>query len=182
MGDINIAAIRQTGQQCGSVEDAQDNLTGCARLPGFLFGYVEDQRMVAYFRDEHPASTSAKGQRRVSLTVSDMHVSGKHRETGVHAMLDASTGHLTERDKDLLGRLADPTHGVDPVGYPRVAEHKHGFVLFVSSSWKDEDAEQMLEHFGAGLTIIMRRAARLGAMLINLDSDGERLDGVPTFD
>ena len=92
-------------------------------------------------------------------------------------MLDASTGHLSKRDRELMDLgLRD---------LPRIQAHEHGWIVFISSDPEAvEEHDQALEGAKAskGLRKLCEIAAKKGCYLINFDADGRPHKNVTVYE
>ena len=80
-----MKVIKQISRTQDDVASAQVNLAALQALPGFVFGYVDEQkvRCITFHSDTHPGMTLQSGQQRVELSFSlepqtvqesDMHI------------------------------------------------------------------------------------------------------------
>jgi len=84
---------------------------------------------------------------------------------GVANMLDLSTSHMPASSPDW--------------GDLRVAEHEHGWVVFVPGGLDDEEFEELVPEWARP---VMRYALDFDCILINFDQDSEVVEGLPTWE
>ena len=98
---------------------------------------------------------------------------------GIELMVDASAGHLTWRDRQILKELADAEGRV--LSCPRVAAHEYGWCLFLSGEADTVQAEiESLREQGGGdgLLELIRYGNRHGAYILNFDQDADMIESV----
>ncbi len=98
---------------------------------------------------------------------------------GVRAMVDASTGHLSEWDKALLSERSNQERHDR---FPRVTSHEYGWILFVTGDEEGQVAELTeAQRLGAspGLLALIAHAQRAGAYILNLDADADPIPSCP---
>lgn len=85
--------------------------------------------------------------------------------------VDASTGHITEQDNELLQK--DDLPGL--IVYP----YDYGFFVYLS---EDETKESILSSgFSGGFVYLFEQARDTGAKFLNLDCDGPIYPELPQF-
>lgn len=99
---------------------------------------------------------------------------------GVAKMLDASTSHLTEKEKELLTAWSqaepNPNH-------PRVAAHEYGWTIYMTDNKKGQKTEiAACEDPQGGLAKLIAYAQRVKAYIINLDPLSMPIDGIKEVD
>ena len=96
----------------------------------------------------------------------------------MHTNLDVSTGHLTEKDNDLLTEAGEGESGNPIVAYI----YEYGYFVFVPE--KDEGLNQHAETYGYSKTFTktMTRARELKCKYIQFDSVGVQYDDLEVFD
>ena len=99
---------------------------------------------------------------------------------GVEKFLDATTGHITYEDNR---KLLD-----DPISFPcRVIPHEYGWWINVPEKklWIEEDprADRIRDQgYSEGLISMLIFARDNCCRWVNLDCDGEFVEGLKTFD
>lgn len=105
--------------------------------------------------------------------------------------LDCSTAHLAPRDVDILKNLATEMEDAE-ISYsiPRVANHAYGMTLFFGSleeGTENEEYEMFRKEcaklgIGDSLEALLKYARANDCYMINLDGDGDVIDGLPTHE
>lgn len=106
-----------------------------------------------------------------------------------------STGHVTKQDGSLLesfssGRGCRRPGTIEVLGtdtrhsMPRMESHTYGWFVFVC---QDADLQEQakalaLAGFSEEFVALYRTARKQGIQIIDLDRDGEEVDGLPRFD
>mgnify|MGYP001601676059 FL=1 len=105
----------------------------------------------------------------------------------IHKMLDCSTAHITRHDNELFtehARVAEFNSSVHDFLPVRMSPHEHGYIVFVSD--KEGHADRLRAISDAGLSDafvgLYDFAVKHDCFLINLDSDGDVIEGLPTHD
>jgi hypothetical protein len=105
----------------------------------------------------------------------------------VHKYLDCSTSHVTKEENALLeaaGELEEVGSSALKSALPmRVINHNYGW--WVHAYDDDElikDWDDKVREVAPNLLALLLEARKLGCYWINLDSDGEKLEGFPVFD
>lgn len=99
---------------------------------------------------------------------------------GFAPMLDASTGHLSQADHQILLALSE-TQG-RATGFFRVTNHEYGWCVFLASSPDGDDLElKNLRELGASecLLGLIDYAQQKHAFILNFDRDASLLSGFP---
>lgn len=102
-------------------------------------------------------------------------------ESAIKRMLDLSVSHMTRDD---VGLMSD-CHGHDNGDLPRIIQHAHGFIVFVSSDpdfLRKRLSTMADDGFSEAVRMIYRSAAQRDMTLINFDQDAAVIEGLPTFD
>ncbi len=100
---------------------------------------------------------------------------------GTEFYLDLSTGHMTEKDRNLVDYYE--TEDVSPLIIPRIVCHEYGCFMFLSEDVFEEHCEDLKElDFSDTFITVLKHAVKNGCYLINFDRDAETIDKLPVFD
>lgn len=102
----------------------------------------------------------------------------------IHTCLDLSTGHLTRRTMGLLDSFLPENHvsKLEEWGWPAmtIATYDHG--CFVTVPEHDHTSIDQREALPRDLRDVLVYAQLLGIPLLRFDSDGDVIDGLPTYE
>ena len=109
---------------------------------------------------------------------------------GVFNYLDLSTSHITLKDSQILAEQSESESNhlaLSPgVGF-RIVNHEYGWWISVPNlkEWEETEAEFKTDVIDAGFSPafadMILHAMNLNCFWINLDKDGEELEGLETF-
>ena len=99
----------------------------------------------------------------------------KNLPRGVYTFFDASTGHITQKDDELIKNCEFPLSAY---------EYECGYFIFSGVTSTDEAEVDRLREFGMSEAFIRiwKRAAELDCWYLRLDCDGIFHDDFETFD
>lgn len=103
----------------------------------------------------------------------------------VYHFLDCSTAHITAGDSGRLEDLCRSSRIVDDLSFPRVISHEYGHIIFMPGERESLDDQVLVlkeRGFSPAVGNILNYAFEHGCWLINLDCDGEKIDGLETHD
>jgi hypothetical protein len=97
----------------------------------------------------------------------------------VFRLLDCSTKHITLDDARMMD---DEPAGSAP--FPCLGVLNHGYLLWVPGLAEFEEQAQSAREsgFSDAFVALLKYASSLGVERVQLDSDGDELDGLPSFD
>jgi hypothetical protein len=97
--------------------------------------------------------------------------------------VDFSTGHMTQRDSELLIQAASARGDSRVVLGCTVAEYDEGFFISVSRDFQDE-VVKYFEKLGMSeaFCALYRLCSQQGAQVMRFDRDGEIVKDLPHFD
>lgn len=103
----------------------------------------------------------------------------------IHKYADVSTCHITKKDAEILERFADDVPLLFTHNPPfTVAKYAEGFFIPLGSgNWANEaEHDSLSEGLSEEFANLLHHVVEQGAFVLRLDADGDKVDGLPTFD